>query len=62
LLSFAEGADACQIYDPVQVFEAALFQDSRFHVVLEVPVVEWNPDAVETQRGKELGVGFSKEV
>jgi hypothetical protein len=56
------GGSTYQVDDAVKMFEAALFQDARVHIVFEMPVVERDPDAVQAERGKEVGVRFREEI
>jgi hypothetical protein len=51
-----------EIDDPVEVLEPALLEHARRHVVLEVPVIEPEPQAVEPHAREEARVVGAEEV
>lgn len=48
--------------NPVKVLEALGLQHSRVHVILEMAVVEWKTQAVETLASEELDILFGEKV
>ena len=53
---------AYKVYNSIQMLEARFLQDPRIHIILEMPVVEWQTYAIETQARKEFGIVFGEEV
>jgi len=53
---------AYKVHNSIQMLEARFLQDPRIHIILEMPVVEWQTYAIETQARKKLGVVFGEEV
>jgi hypothetical protein len=51
-----------QVDCAVEVLQALLLEHAGRHVVLEVPVVDGEADAVEPERGEEGRVGVGEEV
>lgn len=51
-----------ELYCPIEVLEAARLEHPRVHVILEMPVVDRDADAVESERLEEYRVGLCEEV
>src|SRR5438309_1950551 len=60
--SHRDRGETDEIDDVVEVLEAAFLQHARRHVVLEVSVVEPEPQAVEPKPREEARVVGAKEV
>ena len=48
--------------DPVNEAETILLDDARVQVVHEVSMIDWDADAVQSQRTEEFGIASCKEV
>jgi hypothetical protein len=51
-----------EVYNTVEVLEPGGLEHARVHVILKMMVVEWDAEAVESQRGEECGVGIVEEM
>ncbi len=57
-----EPDETYNVHNPIEVFEATSLEYPWVHVILKMPVVKGNANAVESKRGKELGIGTLKKV
>lgn len=51
-----------QFYYSIKVFESAVLQNPRVHIILKMPVIEWYAYAIEPQTCKELCVLFHEKI
>jgi urease accessory protein UreE len=51
-----------QVNHPIEVLESLGLEHPRVHVVLKVSVVDRQADAVQSERGEELGIRLREEV
>lgn len=44
------------------MFKPSLPQNARIHIILKMAIIKRQPEAIEPELSKELGIGFSEEV
>lgn len=51
-----------QLNNPIQMLETLLLQNPRVHIILKMAIIKRNPDTIQTQARKILGVLLHKEI